>query len=175
VAITEAQIDGYPGMYVFHPEGTAMRATLSPRLDDQALAMHGVTPAETPWRVLMVASEPHRLLESNILENLNPPSAIADTSWIREPRDFVPIGDSTELEDQFARLEKAGVAGVKVDLKNRADQQMMDFYRRAAKSAAAHHLMIEFENAPAPDGIERTWPNALPPEDTAFTRLLGRF
>lgn len=175
VAITEAQIDDYPRMYVFHPEGTAMRATLSPRLDDQALAMHGVTPAETPWRVLMVASEPHRLLESNILENLNPPSAIADTSWIREPRDLVPIGDSTELEDQFARLEKAGVAGVKVDLKNRADQQMMDFYRRAAKSAAAHHLMIEFENAPAPDGIERTWPNALPPEDTAFTRLLGRF
>jgi len=152
-----------------------MRTTLAPRLDDAALAMHGMTPAETPWRVLMVAPELHKLLESNIVENLNPPSAIADTSWIREPKDFVPIGDSTELEDQFARLEKAGAAGVKVDLKNRADQQMMDFYRRAAKSAAAHHLMIEFENAPAPDGIERTWPNVLQRGDTAFTRLLSRF
>jgi alpha-glucosidase len=79
------------------------------------------------------------------------------------------------MDQQFARLEKTGVAGVKVDLLNRSDQQMIDFYRRAAKSAAAHHLMIEFVNAPTPDGIERTWPNVLPREATAFTKLLGRF
>ena len=36
VAITEAQLDNYPGMYVFHPEGTTMRTTLAPRLDDAA-------------------------------------------------------------------------------------------------------------------------------------------
>ena len=64
---------------------------------------------------------------------------------------------------------------MKIDLLNRSDQQMIDFYRRAAKSAAAHHLMVEFENAPPPDGIERTWPNVLPREDGAFTKLLGRF
>ena len=28
---------------------------------------------------------------------------------------------------------------------------------------------------PTPDGIERTWPNVLPRDDTPFTRLLGRF
>ena len=175
VAITEAQLENFPGMYVFHPEGTTMRTTLAPRVDDQALAMHGVTPAQSPWRVLMVATGPRKLLDSDIVTNLNPPPAIADTSWIKQPKDFVPLGDSTDLEEQFARLEKTGVAGVKIDLMNRADQQMIDLYRRAAKAAAQHHLMIEFSNGPAPDGIERTWPNVVPQEDAAFRRLLNRF
>ena len=172
VAITEAQVENFPGMYVFHPESTTMRTTLSPRLDDQALAMHGVTPAQSPWRVLMVASEPRKLLNSEIVTNLNPPSAIADTSWIKPPKEFVSIGATAALEEQFARLEKTGVTGVKVDLMNRADQQTIDLYRRAAKAAAEHHLMIEFQNGPPPEGIERTWPNVVPQEDTAFRRLL---
>ncbi|MGZ5154383.1 MAG: glycoside hydrolase family 97 catalytic domain-containing protein [Burkholderiales bacterium] len=183
VAITEAQIDNYPGMYVFHPEGTTMRTTLAPRVDDAAIAMHGMTPAETPWRVLMVASEPRKLLDSEIVKNLNPASAIADTSWIKPPQQqgkaLFSIDYSAQFERQmeqrFSDFEKRGEAGVKIDLMHRSDQQMIDFYRRAAKSAAAHHLLIEFENAPTPDGIERTWPNVLQHEDTAFMRLLGRF
>ncbi len=175
VAITQAQLEGYPGMYVFHPEGNTMRTTLAPRIDDAGLAMHGVTPAQTPWRVLMIAAEPRKLLESKIVQNLNPSSAIADTSWIKLPKEFVTVDDSADLEPQFVSLEKNGVAGVRVDLKNRADQQMIDFYRSVAKTAAAHHLMIEFENAPPSDGIERTWPNVLPREDTSFLRLLRGF
>ncbi len=183
VAITEAQLDNYPGMYVFHPEGTTMRTTLAPRLDDAAIAMHGMTPAETPWRVLMVASEPRKLLDSEILKNLNPASPMADTTWIKpanqQTKELFSIDYSAQFEQQmeqrFSDFEKRGEAGVKIDLLNRSDQQMIDFYRRAAKSAAAHHLMVEFENAPAPDGIERTWPNVLPREDPAFTKLLGRF
>jgi hypothetical protein len=174
VAITEAQVQNFPGMYVFHPEGTTMRTTLAPRLDDAALAMHGVTPAETPWRVLMVAAEPRKLLESNFPLSLNPASAIADRSWIKPPKEFVPVSDLNDLEAQFARLEKAGATGVKIDLMHRADQQMIGVYRRAAETAAKHHLMVEFQNAPASDGIERTWPNVVPREDAAFMRLLKR-
>ena len=38
----------------------------------------------TPWRVVMVAESPGRLLENNFLIlNLNEPCAIADTSWIK--------------------------------------------------------------------------------------------
>ena len=127
MAITEAQLDNYPGMYVFHAEGTTMRTTLAPRLDDAAIAMHGVTPAETPWRVLMVASDPRKLLDSDIVQNLNPASAIADTSWIKPPKDFV-VGYAIppDLDEQFARFEKTGVAGVKIDLMHRADQQMIE-------------------------------------------------
>ena len=105
VAITEAQIDDYPGMYVFHPEGATMRTTLAPRLDDAAIAMHGMTPAETPWRVLMVASEPRKLLDSEIVKNLNPASPMADTSWIKPPsqqtKEFFPIEYSPQFERQM--------------------------------------------------------------------------
>ena len=172
VAITQAQLDNYPGMYVFHPEGNTMRTTLAPRLDDAGVVMHGMTPAETPWRVLMVASEPRKLLDSDIVRNLNPASRITDTSWIKPPKEFVAITDVTRLDEQFASLEKKGVAGVRIDLMNRVNQEMIGLYRRAAEAAAAHHLMIEFQNGPT-DGIERTWPNVLPREDPAFRRLLN--
>jgi len=85
VAITEANIDNYPGMYLRH-EGdftALLHAELSPRPDQPALAAISTTPLETPWRVIMIADRPGQLIESNIVLNLNPPSAIKDTSWIK--------------------------------------------------------------------------------------------
>ncbi len=42
------------------------------------------TPFATPWRVVMVADRPGQLLANNdLLLNLNPPSAINNTSWIQ--------------------------------------------------------------------------------------------
>jgi alpha-glucosidase len=44
----------------------------------------GTAPFISPWRVVMVAPSPARLLEQNdIILNLNNPSAIEDTSWIK--------------------------------------------------------------------------------------------
>jgi alpha-glucosidase len=43
-----------------------------------------ISPFATPWRVIMVADRPGALLENNsILLNLNPPSRINDTGWIK--------------------------------------------------------------------------------------------
>lgn len=40
-------------------------------------------PLRSPWRVVMIAETPSQLLEQNyIIQNLNPPSAIKDISWI---------------------------------------------------------------------------------------------
>ncbi len=176
VEITEAQVENYAAMNLFHAQGTTMRTTLPPLPDDAALAVHGTTPVDLPWRVVMIASEPRNLLDSDILLNLNPPPAITDTSWIEPPKQFVALRYSEDLDkhldERFARLEPG--SGVKLDLLQRIDQPMMDFRRRAAKSAAEHRLRIEFENGPAPDGIERTWPNVIPAAETAFTRLLRR-
>jgi alpha-glucosidase len=84
VAITEANIDNYAGMYLRKGEGrNCVRADLSPRVDDAKVAVETATPFSSPWRVLMIGDEPGRLIESNIVLNLNPPSKIADTSWIR--------------------------------------------------------------------------------------------
>ncbi|MGC4232320.1 MAG: glycoside hydrolase family 97 N-terminal domain-containing protein [Niabella sp.] len=41
-------------------------------------------PFKTPWRVIMVAEKPGKLLENNdIILNLNPPAKIAEISWIK--------------------------------------------------------------------------------------------
>jgi alpha-glucosidase len=85
LAITEANIDNYSGMYLMHDEHNArqLSARLAPHIDDAGLAVVVKTPAPSPWRVLMIAAEPGRLIESQIVNNLNPPPAFADTSWIK--------------------------------------------------------------------------------------------
>jgi alpha-glucosidase len=84
VAITEADIENYAGMYVRKANAPfAVRAELSPRLDKPSIAVEADAPVTSPWRVLMIGDEPGRLIESNIILNLNPPSKIADTSWIK--------------------------------------------------------------------------------------------
>jgi alpha-glucosidase len=84
VAITEADIDNYAGMYLKKAAGAfAVRSELSPHVDDASVAVETAAPASSPWRVLMIGDEPGRLIESNIVLNLNPPSKIADTSWIK--------------------------------------------------------------------------------------------
>jgi alpha-glucosidase len=91
VAITEADIEHYSGMYLRKTEGFASRAVhadLSPHEDragniDPSYAVETETPFSSPWRVLMIADQPSQLVESNIVLNLNPPSQVADTSWIK--------------------------------------------------------------------------------------------
>src|SRR5208283_4585441 len=41
------------------------------------------TPAQSPWRVLMIADDPGRLVESNMVVNLNPTNAIPNPAWIK--------------------------------------------------------------------------------------------
>jgi len=86
LAITEADIDKHPGMYLRKDAAFAalgLRADLSPRVDEPGVAVDAATPFSSPWRVFMIGDEPGRLIESNIVLNLNPPSKIEDTSWIR--------------------------------------------------------------------------------------------
>ncbi|MEA2261225.1 MAG: alpha-glucosidase, partial [Acidobacteriaceae bacterium] len=79
-AIAEADLEDWAGMYL-KADGNSVSAVLSPRLDGDGL-VKAATPHASPWRVLMLGVRPGDLIESNIIENLNPPSAIADTSWI---------------------------------------------------------------------------------------------
>jgi alpha-glucosidase len=91
VAITEADIDNYAGMYLRKDKrfnATRVQADLSPHTDAAGVAEAGVavvtsTPFNSPWRVLMIGDTAGKLIESNIVLNLNPPSKIADTSWIK--------------------------------------------------------------------------------------------
>lgn len=44
------------------------------------------TPWASPWRVVMAATSPAPIVESTLVENLNPPTVVADTSWIKPGR-----------------------------------------------------------------------------------------
>lgn len=66
-----------------------------------------------------------------------------------------------QMDRAFPLYEKWGVAGVKIDFMDSDDQPMVDFYERALKLAAAHHLVVDFHGAFKPTGLNRTWPNEL--------------
>lgn len=86
MALTEADLEGNPGMYVTNPSGNWAGhwfvSKLSPRLDNSGLVLSTTLPHHSAWRVLLVADTPGKLMESNIITDLNSPNRIQDTSWI---------------------------------------------------------------------------------------------
>ena len=75
-----------PASYTGGKGDFRMESVLAPRFNDApaspTIAVTGTLPYHSAWRVLQVAEKPGDLLESNVLNDLNPPTRIADTSWI---------------------------------------------------------------------------------------------
>lgn len=83
LAISEAALRDYAGMYLKkEPDGTLVSA-LSPLPGQKTNKVKAVLPHQTPWRVLFVGSKMGTILESNLLTHLNAPCAIKDVSWIK--------------------------------------------------------------------------------------------
>ncbi len=87
VALLEADLTGYAGMYVGGlaglPNALTTRLSVAPRRPMDRPVV-GRTPKATPWRILMVGPDPARFIERNYLVlNLSAPCALADTSWIK--------------------------------------------------------------------------------------------
>jgi len=241
-AITEANITNYAGMYLksnHASTGFSVRSSLSPlpKQPDNGDKVRFKFPHKTPWRVIMLGDAPGRLLESELVMNLNEPCAIADPSWIKPgmcawdhwwsgevkmdnetlkkyidlasemgwPYQLIdwqwygpfnkPEADITKIAPQLdipgilayaksknvkcwvwlyntdvdrsdwdkacATFESWGIAGVKIDFMDSDDQQMVNWYARIVKTAAAHHLMVDFHGAYKPDGFRRTYPNLV--------------
>jgi len=86
VAITEAVIDNYPAFYMGtkgkENELTTKLAPL-PGEDPEGVKARFDDEVYTPWRVIMIGENPGKLIESEIIQNLNAPCAIVDPSWIK--------------------------------------------------------------------------------------------
>jgi alpha-glucosidase len=257
-AIAEADLDRYAGLYLTgRGDGRlGVEAKLSPRLDTPNIAVR-VARNEvardghlTPWRVLMLGDTPGALVESNLISNLNPPTPIADTSWIRPGKaawdwwsgglapdvadagmnnatmrryidhaaslklEYMLIDDGwyvgsfgngrynpqaditravpaidlpalvdyagkrgvglwlwvhwrpleVRMDEVLAQYQRLGIKGIKVDFMDRDDQQMVAFFHRLMRAAAAHELMVNMHGAYRPTGLNRTWPNYLTQE-----------
>ena len=54
-----------------------------------------------------------------------------------------------------------GVAGIKVDFMQRADQQMVNYYKEVGMEAAKLELLVDFHGAYKPSGLHREYPNVI--------------
>jgi alpha-glucosidase len=91
-AVTEANLTDYAGMYLARRsgEGAALVSRLSPRSDEPEVAVRAKLPHESPWRVVLLSGCVGKLIESDLVLNLNAPCAIADTSWIHPGKTTFP-------------------------------------------------------------------------------------
>ena len=97
IAITESQLEDYPGMYLVARDGggvmgTFPRAALEERARndrDVPVTRRADYLARTsgrralPWRVVMIADDDRQLLLNQMVYLLAAPSRLADVSWIR--------------------------------------------------------------------------------------------
>lgn len=73
----------------------------------------------------------------------------------------------------FETFEKWGVKGMKIDFMDRQDQVMVNFYEKVAKTAAEHHLFVDFHGAYHPSGMEYKYPNVLSFEGVRGMEQMG--
>ncbi|HRG79867.1 MAG TPA: glycoside hydrolase family 97 N-terminal domain-containing protein, partial [Cyclobacteriaceae bacterium] len=89
INIHEAALLNYPAMYLrVNQETFSLTTELTP--DAFGNKAYLQTPCNTPWRTLLVSYKAADLLMSKTILNLNEPSVIKETSWIK-PQKFVGI------------------------------------------------------------------------------------
>jgi alpha-glucosidase len=89
--IHEANLVDYPRMFLGAPramENRTLHAALAPYAD--GVKVRGRTPMNTPWRTIQLADNIKQLVPSVLGLNLNPPSVLANTEWIK-PMKYVGI------------------------------------------------------------------------------------
>src|SRR5262245_29261187 len=91
VVIHEADLVDYPRMFLAPRramENRTLRAALAPWAD--GVKVRGSTPFKTPWRTIQLADRAADLAPALLGLNLNPPSVLTNTDWIK-PMKYVGI------------------------------------------------------------------------------------
>jgi alpha-glucosidase len=99
VAITESDLDDYPGMFLSGTGGNSLKALFAPyplqtKMTDGEFPQEVVTEradyiarikgrSSLPWRVLLIAGEDKDLPGNDLVYRLAPPSKLNDASWIK--------------------------------------------------------------------------------------------
>lgn len=89
----------------------------------------------------------------------------SSVGWIDgAPTPKFRLNKPEDREKEFAWCEKIGVVGVKIDFFSGDTELNMDYCIDLLKSAARHHLLVNFHGATVPRGWQRTYPNLLSTE-----------
>lgn len=97
VAIHEAALVDYAGMWLRRTDGQRLRAQLSPSAD--GWKVRRAVPFSTPWRTLQIADRAGGLVESDLILNLNEPNALGDVSWVK-PSKYLGVWWSMHLDEE---------------------------------------------------------------------------
>ena len=97
IALHEAALVDYAGMWLRRVEGQRLRAQLSPA--SEGWKVRRQAPFPTPWRTLQIADTAGGLVESNLILNLNEPNALGDVSWFK-PSKYVGVWWSLHLDQE---------------------------------------------------------------------------
>ena len=95
VAVHEAALVDYAAMTLAVTGPASLKADLVPW--STGVRVYAEAPARSPWRVLIVGDTPADLAGSRLVLNLNEPSRIADTRWIR-PMKYVGVWWAMHLD-----------------------------------------------------------------------------
>jgi len=86
-------------------------------------------------------------------------SAGAWNSTPYTPRNLMLTRESRRAE--FARLQKMGIKGVKIDFFGGDGQSFMQYYQDILRDAADHKILVNFHGATLPRGLQVTFPNLM--------------
>ena len=89
LAIHEASLVDYAGMWLRRVTGQRLKAVLSP--SSTGVPVRRIAPFTTPWRTIQIADNAAKLYESSdLILNLNEPNKLGDVSWVK-PMKYVGI------------------------------------------------------------------------------------
>ncbi|MBN5018761.1 glycoside hydrolase family 97 protein [Stenotrophomonas maltophilia] len=97
LAIHEAALVDYAGMWLRRTEGQRLRAQLSP--STEGWKVRRTLPFATPWRTLQIADRAGGLVKSDLILNLNEPNALGDVSWVK-PAKYLGVWWSMHLDNE---------------------------------------------------------------------------
>jgi alpha-glucosidase len=66
-----------------------------------------------------------------------------------------------DTESLFTKFGQMGIKGFKIDFIDRDDQKTVSSLYQIAKTAAEHHLLVDYHGMYKPSGMQRTYPNII--------------
>ncbi|HEY4109539.1 glycoside hydrolase family 97 protein [Puia sp.] len=130
MAVTEARLTDYAGMYLIKHKGI-LTSELSPLPGGHGIRVEAILPHRSPWRVLFIGPRPGAFLESNLLTDLNDSCAIKDISWLHPGKtDFHWWNGDVVPDTSFS-------PGINFE----TNQYYIDF---CARQGIAYHTVIGF-------------------------------
>ncbi|HLO74622.1 MAG TPA: glycoside hydrolase family 97 protein [Flavobacterium sp.] len=142
--IFEAAVVNYPIMHLdVDTKNYSLKSNLVPNaIGDKAYLQ---TPCISPWRTIMVSSDARDIVSSKMILNLNEPSKIEDTSWIK-PMKYVGVW--WEMHVGKATWDYAGSQNAQ----NAADGQLKPSGKHGATTANTKRY-IDFAAKHGFDGV----------------------